>query len=213
MPDRRGTAIERAVPQTVDVARTLPSPTLYALERAGGIAREVLDSRIVAWTTDGWSQRRIAEEIGCSQSQVSRRQQRLGVTAAGPQAGQTARAPRELPSGNDAPRIIEPEILPPLAPDSNGAARAVEQAALDNAIQRANEESDVHEASQFDGHLLRASMELETAARLVTQHGAVIAGGDWDHIRDVADRTRRCLDTVSAAIAERVNERRLEGRS
>ena len=44
---------ELVVPTSRDAVFALDSPTLYVLERAGEIAREILDGRIVAWTEQG----------------------------------------------------------------------------------------------------------------------------------------------------------------
>jgi hypothetical protein len=70
---------ELVVPESRDVARDMPSQTLYALEIAGQIATELLDERVVAWTEEGKTQTWIASELGCVQSVVSDRQRRLGV--------------------------------------------------------------------------------------------------------------------------------------
>jgi hypothetical protein len=89
---RRGRAmssIELAAPQNVELLRSLPSAQLYLFERAGDLAREVLDERVIEWTRDGWTQRRIAEELGCDHSSVSRRQARLGVKSSDPRGGPT----------------------------------------------------------------------------------------------------------------------------
>jgi len=96
------TSTELIVPDSRDLILSLDSPTLYKLEEAGQIARDILDERVVGWTSEGWSQRQIAEEIGCTQAAVSKRQARLGVEAAGPQAGKTAR------KRDDNPVIIDP---------------------------------------------------------------------------------------------------------
>lgn len=76
-----------AIPQTKDVIQTLPSATLYVLEQAGAIAREILDERVVTWTQEGWSQRKIAAELGCSQQAIGKRQVRLEVKALDPRGG------------------------------------------------------------------------------------------------------------------------------
>lgn len=65
------------VPSSTDVIRELDSPTVYALEQAGGVAREVLDDRIVRWTEDRWTQQQIADEIGLDPGNLSRRMQRM----------------------------------------------------------------------------------------------------------------------------------------
>lgn len=67
------------IPEGHDVVRSLPSETLYRLELAGQIATEILDERVIDWTNDGWSQNQIAEELGCKQPAVSKRQKRLGI--------------------------------------------------------------------------------------------------------------------------------------
>ncbi len=69
------------VPDSADIARTLPSDALYRLEAAGQIATEILDERVIAWTEEGKTQAWIAGELGCKQPAVSKRQTRLGVTA------------------------------------------------------------------------------------------------------------------------------------
>jgi len=96
------TSTELIVPDSRDLILSLDSPTLYKLEEAGQIARDILDERVVGWTSEGWSQRQIAEEIGCTQAAISKRQARLGIDAAGPQAGKTAR------KRDDNPVIIPP---------------------------------------------------------------------------------------------------------
>ena len=68
-------------PPSAEAIRAMASPEVYALERLGEAlvegARAELDGRIAEWTQAGWSQRQIADEIGCDQSTVSRRQARL----------------------------------------------------------------------------------------------------------------------------------------
>jgi hypothetical protein len=51
-------ALSAATSVTRDAILALSSDHLYALEQAGEIARDVLDERIIAWTEEGWSQRR-----------------------------------------------------------------------------------------------------------------------------------------------------------
>lgn len=68
-----------AIPDTREVARDLPSSFLYALERAGEISREILDERVREWVAEGWTQRRMAAELGCAQSAIARRCKRLGL--------------------------------------------------------------------------------------------------------------------------------------
>ena len=75
---------ELVVPTNREAVLALESPVLYLLEQAGEVAREILDERIVGWTQQGWTQREIAEEIGCSQQAISKRQMRLGVRPAQP---------------------------------------------------------------------------------------------------------------------------------
>lgn len=67
-------------PSDLDLIRTLPSDQLYALEKAGEIARDVLDHRIRFWCADGWTQQAIASEIGIAQQNISKRLARLGLT-------------------------------------------------------------------------------------------------------------------------------------
>jgi hypothetical protein len=69
-----------AVPQQVEDARALPSAALYLLERAGELAREVLDERITEWTQAGWTQRQIAEEIGCDHTARSADARRVSAS-------------------------------------------------------------------------------------------------------------------------------------
>jgi hypothetical protein len=62
-----------------DLMRVLPSDQLYQLEQAGEIAREILDERIAGWVEDGWTQQRIADEIGITQRGIGKRLERLGL--------------------------------------------------------------------------------------------------------------------------------------
>jgi hypothetical protein len=78
---------ELVVPQDMELARAMPSAHLYMLERAGEIAREILDERVAEWTAEGWTQRKIADELGCDHSSVSRRQARLGVKSSDRRGG------------------------------------------------------------------------------------------------------------------------------
>jgi hypothetical protein len=83
------------LPESKEIARKIPSPLLFQLEQAGEIATEILDERVTAWAEEGWTQRRMADEIGCSPSSVSDRLKRLGVKTKDPRGGarEFARSP------------------------------------------------------------------------------------------------------------------------
>jgi hypothetical protein len=109
---------EDGMPATPEIARMLPSRTLYRLEVAGEIARDVLDERVIAWTGDGWSQRKIAEEVGCTQSAVSKRQARLGIKSRALRAGgQTLESVEGLgrgpvtSTGSTGQRVVNPVVV------------------------------------------------------------------------------------------------------
>jgi hypothetical protein len=57
-----------------------------------------------------WSQRRIAEEIGCDQSTVSRRQQRLGVESPSPRGRPRNYASRINPD-SDTVEVVDAEVV------------------------------------------------------------------------------------------------------
>lgn len=107
---------ELAVPESRDIARSLPSDALYKLELAGQIASEILDERVIAWTEEGRTQEWIAGETGMGQSTVSDRQRRLGVE---PKSKRGRPRREEIPEpgnsdGQDA-EVVEPDEV--LAPD------------------------------------------------------------------------------------------------
>ena len=88
------------IPATQASARDLPSDVLYALERAGEISRAILDERVTDWATAGWTQRRMADELGCSQQAVSERVRRLGIAKPRrPRNNKALVIPAESPNG------------------------------------------------------------------------------------------------------------------
>jgi hypothetical protein len=99
---------ELVVPTSRQAVLALDSPTLYLLEQAGEIAREILDGRIIEWTEQGWSQRKIAGEVGCSQSSVSRRQARLGVQPSQPHTSVESDAGCITSNGE----VVDAEVMP-----------------------------------------------------------------------------------------------------
>jgi hypothetical protein len=109
------------VPTGRQAVRALDSPTLYLLEQAGEIAREILDGRIIEWTAQDWTTRKIAAEVGCSQQAIVKRQARLGVKSSDPRGGarfdnrvvKTETAPR--PPGD--PVHYLPHLLPGATPE------------------------------------------------------------------------------------------------
>lgn len=107
-----------------DLIRALPSDQLYALEQAGQIARDILDGRIAAWVEEGWTQRRIGEEIGISGPAVNKRLQRLGLRTKDARGG--AR------SANPVSRVGEiidadAEVVEEIAPTPSEAAERLRQ--------------------------------------------------------------------------------------
>ena len=102
---------ELVVPASRDAVLALDSATLYVLERAGEVAREILDGRIVAWTGEGRTQRQIADEIGCSQQAISQRQARLGVRPSQPNAPHKVQAACTSENGSDA-EVVDAEVMP-----------------------------------------------------------------------------------------------------
>jgi hypothetical protein len=88
----------------------MPSAQLYMLERAGEMARDILDERIVEWTREGWTQQRVADELGCSQQAISKRQARLGVKSIDPRGSYN-----RVVKDDCEPETVEPdEILEPV---------------------------------------------------------------------------------------------------
>lgn len=69
---------------TREQAREMDSRSLYVLERSGQICKAVLDERVIAWTQEGWTQQRMADEIGCSRQAISKRQIRLEIVPSEP---------------------------------------------------------------------------------------------------------------------------------
>lgn len=104
------TGMELVIPQTKEMAFGLPSQTLYFLEEAGEIARDVLDGRIAEWAEAGWTQRQMAEEIGCSQQTISKRLNRLGLKTTDPRSGKAGRKANTPPAYSSTdPDVIEAE--------------------------------------------------------------------------------------------------------
>ena len=97
---------ELAVPDSIEVAKNLPSAWLYQLEQAGSLATEILDERVQVWAHEGWTQQQMADEIGCSQSAVDRRCARLGVRTQSPR-GRPKNNPHRVIQTEDVPEIIE----------------------------------------------------------------------------------------------------------
>jgi hypothetical protein len=86
------------------------------LEQAGEVAREILDGRILEWTGRGWTQQQIADEIGCSQRGVSKRQARLGIAPSQPHAPRGSKN-RVLTSSNGSdPEVVDAEVVPDPTP-------------------------------------------------------------------------------------------------
>lgn len=105
----RGVSTDLVIPTSREAVLVLESPVLYLLEQAGGVAREILDGRIVDWTEQGWTQQRIADEIGCSRRAIGKRQERLGV-----QPTSNRGHPRELEPGSnsgDNGEIVDAEVI------------------------------------------------------------------------------------------------------
>jgi hypothetical protein len=96
------------VPESAELARQLPSDVLYQLEAAGQLATEILDERVIQWTGESWSQRKIADELGCSQPAVSKRQRRLGIEPAQPHKAPAISDNRVITS-DDEPEIVDAE--------------------------------------------------------------------------------------------------------
>lgn len=122
-------ALEPRIPSGREAIRGLESRMLYTLEQAGQIAREVLDERIVGWTEQGWTQRQISEEIGCSRQAIGKRQARLGVQSEDPRRDNSLSNPVAQTEPNEDDEIIDAEIVAddesnnPSAPDrANGQA-------------------------------------------------------------------------------------------
>jgi predicted transcriptional regulator len=76
---------ELAIPESKELIKELPSRVLYQFERAGVLAKEILDERVTEWAEDGWTQQRMAEEMGCSQQAVSKRLSGLEIETKGTQ--------------------------------------------------------------------------------------------------------------------------------
>jgi hypothetical protein len=96
------------IPESTDLARELPSNVLYQLEAAGQLATEILDERVIQWTREGWSQQKIADELGCDQRTVGRRQERLGVTPVSSR-GRPRKELGDMPNSEDAAPVAEPQ--------------------------------------------------------------------------------------------------------
>lgn len=114
------------VPTSRDAILALDSQALYLLEQAGEIARGILDERIVAWTTEGWTQTKIAEEIGCSQQTVSRRQAWLGVQPSQPNAPHSPRKVRAPSTSEEATdgEVVDAEVVDAEPSDNDASDRA-----------------------------------------------------------------------------------------
>jgi hypothetical protein len=102
---------ELVVPTSRAAVVTLKSRTLYVLEQAGEIAREILDGRIVAWTEQDWTQQKIADEIGCSRQAVGKRQARLGVTPSQPHAPRGSSNPVATSNGDGPAEVVDAEVV------------------------------------------------------------------------------------------------------
>lgn len=118
-------AMSLVVPDDVDLVRQMPSSVLYQLEEAGRIATEVLDARVVDWTERGWTQRQIAEELGCDRSTVGYRQRRLGVEPTS-NRGRPKVELGSVPNSPDEPEIVDAEVVED-APSPPATADAVER--------------------------------------------------------------------------------------
>jgi len=97
-----------------EAVETLDSPTLYVLEQGGGVAREHLDRRVVEWTEQGWSQRKIAKEIDCTDAAVRQRQQRLGIKPTSKRGGRRDGAFEKATfsnSSSDPEPIVDAEVV------------------------------------------------------------------------------------------------------
>jgi DNA-binding Lrp family transcriptional regulator len=64
------------IPDRTELAQ-LSSAELYKLEVLGDISKEILDERVSEWAAARWTQRQIAEELGCSHVAVGNRVRRL----------------------------------------------------------------------------------------------------------------------------------------
>jgi transcriptional regulator with XRE-family HTH domain len=112
------TGRELVVSTSREAVLALDSSMLYVLERAGEVAREILDARIVDWTEQGWTQRQIAGEIGCSQSAISQRQARLGVKPSQPHTRRGSNKPLITPENGSDPtatadvEVVDAEVIP-----------------------------------------------------------------------------------------------------
>jgi hypothetical protein len=70
------TTTDLVIPDRAELAQ-LSNAELYKLEVLGDISKEILDDRVIQWTEEGWTQRQIAVELGCSHVAVGSRVRRL----------------------------------------------------------------------------------------------------------------------------------------
>jgi hypothetical protein len=198
--------LEKIVQQGSDVVRTLDSPTLYQLEQAGQVAREVLDERIVEWTQAGWSQRQIAEEMGCSHQAVSKRQARLGIESrnewrqASPGGGGNRVATPQEPEEEVTPDlVIEPM---PSATEVRDLVRTGQTANLPAAVVEAADRPSVQRAGAVhDFHKAIAAVaslrpQLQHVARSVLESNDDLAP---ERVHTAIDTLRQLSDELNGA--------------
>jgi hypothetical protein len=180
------TGAELMVPQDAELARSLPSAQLYLLERAGDLAREVLDERVIQWTADGWTQRRIADELGCDHSSVSRRQSRLGVKSSDPRGG--IRLVQAAPKSGDGAVVVEDErIALPTDP---------------TVVRRLAATAEVDEGRAYD--IWRGAVDRYGPAATPEQVGEVAASLEGEapsaDAANVVKDAKRCASAVNRAV-------------
>lgn len=112
------TATALVVPTTRDAMLALTPRDVYMLEQAGQVAREIVDNWIVEWTEGGWSQAEIAQELGCSQQAVSKRQSRIGIEPSQPNRPHKVQPSCTSPTDTE---IVEGEIMEPESQAIDGA--------------------------------------------------------------------------------------------